>query len=212
MIKYFSQNEKVSIKLKDDFKTFTIEAIQFNIENMTTHDMNILANLDLAENYNNLVNDVIKKKWPKDESSESIFKFIFDCHPFLKVFVFMSRSVAKGDLEEKEIQIISLLDATLMDLSNGTIRLSLLELLNSSRKVLKEILELFSERLDTKICANSKEIGNIIDNIFEFRLDEVKIVKKFTSDMENLFSIMNKTNFYYKGLFENIHYFFKKFI
>ena len=164
--------------------------------------MNNLVDLDVSDKFNELVKNVLNKKWPKDESEESIFKFIFDCNPFLKVFIFMERSVKKKEHEAKEVQIISLLDATLRDIRKGTIKLSLLGLLYSNRKVLKEMLELFSESLDSKFWTNPKEMEAMIDKIFEFRLSEVEIVAKFTKNMENLYYMMRTTDFFSKGLFK----------
>ena len=100
IVKYFSQDEKVNQKLHDDLKAFTIEAIQYNIEKMTSNEVNKLVDLRTSYNFNELVKNVLNTKWPKDESDESIFKFIFDCNPFLKVFVFMER---KGYLLSKNI-------------------------------------------------------------------------------------------------------------
>jgi len=77
---------------------------------MTRHDMNKLVDLEIS-NFNDLVKNVLNKKWPKDENDGSIFKFIFECNPFLKVVVFMEKNFNKNSHEEKEIQIISLLDS-----------------------------------------------------------------------------------------------------
>lgn len=184
IVKYFSQDEKVNQKLHDDLKAFTIEAIQYNIEKMTSNEVNKLVDLRTSYNFNELVKNVLNKKWPKDESDESIFKFIFDCNPFLKVFVFMERSVNKNSHEEKEIQIISLLASTLERLSKGTIKLSLLNLLNSKIKVLKEMLELFSERLYSKFWTKPAELEAMVDKVFEFRLREAESVANFTGQME----------------------------
>jgi len=200
-IKYFSQNEKVNQKLHDDLKAFTINAIEYNIESMTRNDMNKLVDLQISHNFNDLVKNVLNKKWPKDENDESIFKFIFECNPFLKVVVFMEKNFNKNIHEEKETQIISLLDSTLERLSKGTIKLSLLNLLNSNRKILKEMLTLFSERLYFKFWTKPAELEAMVDKVFEFRLTEVESVTNFTSQMVKFDYIMKTTHFYEKGIY-----------
>ena len=43
--------------------------------------------------FNDLANEILINKWPKNENDRSIFKFIFDCHDFLKVFFFVGNSL-----------------------------------------------------------------------------------------------------------------------
>jgi len=41
----------------------------------------------------NLVNEVLNKKWPKNENETELFKFIFECNHFLKAFFFIGELI-----------------------------------------------------------------------------------------------------------------------
>ena len=58
-------------------------------------EMNKLT--ELANNQGRLVkeltNQVIRQKWPKEEDEIGIFRFLFECNTFLRVFVLIGTQI-----------------------------------------------------------------------------------------------------------------------
>jgi len=72
--------------------------------------------------------------------------------------------------------------------------------LNSNRKILKEMLTLFSERFYSKFWTKPAELEAMVDKLFEFRLTEAESVANFTSQMEKFDHMMKTTHFFEKGI------------
>ena len=108
-------------------------------------------------------------------------------------------TIINSDYEKKKAQMLSLIEITLKGLSQGTIRVSLIKMLDLNKKVLNEMLGLFSEQLDFKFWTNANELDQTVNKVLEYRLMEVENLKKFKQVMKNLFELLRSTDSFRKS-------------
>ncbi|CAF0824304.1 unnamed protein product, partial [Brachionus calyciflorus] len=167
------------------------EAIKFNLDKMDQKDINsfVVMNSDFNnELVSDLVNEILKTKWPAKENEFAIFNFIFECNNFLKVFVLMDSNVIGNNriFQEKILQIISLLDSTIIDLMQGSLPVYQLISFKENQKILSELYELFEPRLSKKPWNDRSQTKDFIEKLVEIRMAEVKCFENFISQMKDL--------------------------
>lgn len=74
-------NDRSEVMIK-----YVIDSLKQKIETMTEADINELVRYKKYHMVNDLANNILIGKWPKEENDQSIFAFIFEHYTFLMVF------------------------------------------------------------------------------------------------------------------------------
>lgn len=132
-----------------------------------------------------LIREVITKKWPPNSNDlYGIFKFIFECNNFLRVFLYGNFVQNDPMLISKIAQIISLLEFTCTNLITGNIDISIVCLLNENKNTFFELIQLFKNEISSKFTDN----GNLnkIPYLLEMRFEQLAAFEKFLALMNRL--------------------------
>ncbi len=198
VISYFSSLENVD----ENIKSYTIEALQSQIDKMSSDEIDNLMNLLFnSTEMSKLSNDILNRKWPVEENELSIFNFIFEYNHFLRIYFFFEQNQPNEDYQAKELKIISLLESTLKQLTDGCVQIGLLKILNDKKTILIDLFELFSQRINSKPWDTDDRIEQVTNKIFAFRMKEVENYAKFHSSMTKFLNFMHGQSYFKKSIF-----------
>lgn len=188
IINYFSIPQN-SNHIHEYIKNYTIEAVKFKIDKMSPEDINKLMNLNCNE-MNLLSNEILNKKWPAEENDRSIFNFIFEFNHFLKLYFFVEHNQYNDEYQQKKLKIISLVESTLKSLTDGSINISVLNMLNDKRAIVNDLFKMFSESIVKKPWNDTDQVDKIMNKIFDYRIMEVENYAKFYKFMREFDNFM----------------------
>ncbi len=177
----------------------TIEAFKFKIDKMSPDEINKLVSVKCKE-MKKLSNEILNKKWPTEENDMSIFKFIFEYNYFLKLYFFIEHNQTNEDYQEKESKIISLIESTLKHLTEGSVHVGLLKILNDKKTILIDLFKLFSKRIDSKPWDTDDQIEQVTNKVFAFRMKEIENFAQFYGFMNEFFTFMKSHNSFQKSI------------
>ena len=197
--------------LKNELKVHTnVEQDIFNaiVKKMESQkDLNYLTELSEYNNklVNNLIQEVIIKKWPQSNDPYGILNFLFECNNFLKIFLYEKVIKQNKILEDKTLQIISLLDNILNELISGEIVIYIFQIIYEHNTVFCELYSFFENTLSTKFKENINL--DTIKRFLQVRFFQIKCFQDFQSLMFTLvdfFRIIASKNIQINyGSFEN---------